>query len=427
LIYVIIAILKNTLAILFQLKESMVHAMQGLSQNKLRAMLSTLGITIGIFCIIMVLTMVDSLERNIQNSVDALGKDVLFVEKWPWEFSDNYKWWKYMNRPTPKLIELNQIKQRSELTDAAAMVIKVYGITLKYGNQAASNVVANGVSHEYERIKKLEFLSGRYFTEGDSRSGNHVVVIGYGIADNLFGNQQAVGKQVTIRGTKFNVIGVLEREGESLLGNSMDNTILIPLTTASRYVRLNSDYSNGQLQIKPKEGITVDMLEEEINVIMRNLRRLKPGQEQNFALNKTTLIAEPLKRIFGIVNLAGWVIGMFSMLVGGFGISNIMFVSVKERTAQIGIKKALGARSYVILVEFLFEAVMLCLAGGGIGMLMVAGCAMIAENVFDFSIYMSASIILTGVIVSVSIGVISGFLPARTAAALDPVEAMRAK
>lgn len=403
------------------------HAVHGLTQNKLRALLSTLGITIGIFCIIMVLTLVNSLERNIQQSVDDIGKDVLFIEKWPWEFSEDYKWWKYMNRPNPTLQEVAAYQQRSELAKAVALSTKLFGIVVKYENNSATGVQGNGVSHDFSLINKINLVEGRYFTENESRTGAHVVIIGHSIADNLFGNNSAFGKQVLIRGNKYQVIGVIEKEGESLIGNSKDNTFFIPINNAAKYVRVNSSSTNSQMQIKPKDGVPLEMLEEEAYVIMRSIRKLKPQQEENFALNKTTLIAEPLKRIFGIVNLAGWIIGLFAMLVGGFGISNIMFVSVKERTAQIGIKKALGAKTYTILIEFLFEAILLCIAGGLLGLLLVALCAKIAESSFDFSIYMSASNIITGLLVSIIVGVISGYAPARNAAKLDPVEAMRSK
>lgn len=412
---------------LFQIKESFVYAIHGINQNKTRAFLSTLGITIGIFCIIMVLTMVNSLERNIQDSVDGLGKDVLFIDKWPWEFKEDYQWWKYMNRPNPKLDEMELIAERSEFSEACAFLVRIFNITVKYENNSASSVTGNAVTHNYYRIKQLEFSKGRYFTESESRSGAYVVLIGNSIAENLFGINEPIDKEITIKGRRYKVVGVFTKEGESLLGNSMDNTVLLPLQNAAAYVRVNSDMANGQIQIKPKEGIGVDLLQEEINVLMRAARKLKPNQEQNYALNKTSLIAEPLKRIFSIVNIAGWFIGLFSIIVGGFGISNIMFVSVKERTNQIGIQKALGAKSYFILIEFLTEAVLLCLVGGFIGMLCVAGSAELAESVLDFNVYMSVRNILTGISVSVVIGVLSGFIPARTAARLDPVEAMRAK
>jgi putative ABC transport system permease protein len=414
-------------ALIFQVKESFVYAIHGINQNKTRAFLSTLGITIGIYCIIMVLTMVNSLERNIQDSVDGLGKDVLFVDKWPWEFSDDYQWWKYMNRPNPKLDEMEIISERSELADACAFLVRLFNVTIKYENNSASSVTGNGVTHDYYRIKPLEFEKGRYFTESESRSGAHVVLIGSAIAENLFGLGEPIDKEITIKGRKYKVIGVFAKEGESLLGNSMDNTVLLPLRNAAAYIRVNSDMANGQIQIKPKAGINVDLLQEEINVLMRAARKLKPNQEQNYALNKTSLIAEPLKRIFSIVNVAGWIIGLFSMMVGGFGISNIMFVSVKERTNQIGIQKALGAKSYFILIEFLTEAILLCLVGGFIGMLCVAGSAELAEKALDFNVYMSFRNIVTGIAVSVGIGVLSGFIPARTAARLNPVDAMRAK
>jgi putative ABC transport system permease protein len=401
-------------------------AVEALNKNKVRTFLSTLGITIGIFCIIMVLTMVDSLEKNVQQSVESLGKDVVFVDKWPWDFSSDYKWWKYMNRPNPKLNELRALQEKSEVAEAAAMVVSVGG-AVKYKSNSAQGVNINGVSHDYLTIRNFNFAYGRYFSESESKAGEHVCILGYAIADELFGNLYPIDKEVFVKGAKFKVIGVCEKEGESLLGNSNDNIMLIPLQTVASYIRINSDRTNAQIHVKAKSGLSLTMLEDELRGIMRGLRRLKPGQEENFALNKTTLIAEPLKAVFGVITFAGWIIGGFAMLVGGFGIANIMFVSVKERTNQIGIQKALGAKNYFILIEFLFESVMLCMAGGAIGISLVWIISYWVANSIDFPIALGIGNILTGFTVSVVIGLLSGFIPALSAARLDPVVAIRAK
>jgi putative ABC transport system permease protein len=420
-------VVKSYVVVFNQVFESASFAIEALRNNKLRTILSTLGITIGIFCIIMVLTMVDSLERNVQSSVESLGKDVVFVDKWPWTFGPDYKWWKYINRPNPKLSELKTVSEKATLSDASALVVTLGNVTVKYESNSATNINVLGVSHEYDRIRSFNMLEGRYFTDNESRNGLPVAVIGYTIAETLFPTTSAFDHMVTLKGRKYKVIGVTTKEGESMIGNSMDNIVLVPAQNVAQFVRINSDRTNAQLQVKAREGIALEQMEEEINGIMRSVRKLKPGEEQNFALNKTTLIAEPIKQVFSVITFAGWLIGGFAMLVGGFGIANIMFVSVKERTNQIGIQKSLGAKNYFILIEFLVEAVVLCLVGGVLGILMVWSLTLLVSSTFDFKIALSATNIITGVSVSLVIGLVSGFVPAYSASKLDPVVAIRAK
>ncbi len=418
---------KATAIILNQVLESSYFAVEALRTNKLRTFLSTLGITIGIFCIIMVLTMVESLERNVQASVESLGKDVVFVDKWPWTFGPDYKWWKYMNRPNPKQAELKTLTEKLNLADASALVVTVGNATIKYESNSATGINLVGVSHEYDKIRSFNLSDGRYFTENESRNGLPVAVIGYAIAESLFPNGGGLDKTVSIKGRKYKVIGIVTKEGESMLGNSMDNMALLPSQNVAQFVRVNSNQSNTQIQVKAKTGIPLSQLEEELMGIMRGLRKLKPGEEENFALNKTTLIAEPVKQVFSVITFAGWIIGGFAILVGGFGIANIMFVSVKERTNQIGIQKSLGAKNYFILIEFLTEAIVLCLVGGACGILLVWMLTALVSSSFDFEIALSIGNITTGFVVSITIGLISGFIPAYSASKLDPVVAIRAK
>lgn len=419
--------IKRILVIIDQILKSISFAFEALRNNKVRTFLSTLGITIGIFCIIMVLTMVDSLQKNVESSVESLGKDVVFIDKWPWDFSGDYKWWKYMNRPNPKISELRNVKEKVTLSDASAMVVTLGGSTVKYGSNSAEGVNILGVSYEYDKVRNFDFYAGRYFTDGESKNGAMVSIIGYSIASSLFPNLNPLDKEVILKGRKFRIIGVTQKEGESLLGNSLDNNMIIPVQTVANYVRINSDRANAQIQVKAKSGIPLEMMEDEVRGVMRSERKLNPGQEQNFALNKTTLISEPLKAVFSVITFAGWIIGGFAMLVGGFGIANIMFVSVKERTNQIGIQKALGAKNYFILIEFLVEAIILCLVGGAVGIAMVWGISYIVTSSISFNISLSLTNILTGITVSVVIGIISGFIPAYTASQLDPVTAIRSK
>ena len=410
-----------------QITESTIFAFQALKGNKVRTLLSTLGITIGIFSIIMVLALVDSLERNVKKSIDTLGKDAIIVDKWPWDFSGDYKWWKFMNRPNPTLNELKQIELNSQLAEAACLVATMGGATVEYGSNSATGVSVSGVTHDYYRVKNFNIIDGRYFTETETNNGLPVVVLGYGLADNLFPNGNAVGKEIVVKKNKYRIVGVIEKQGESLFGNQFDNLVIVPVKCLANYIRLNSNRNQTTIEVKTKAGVSPDLLEEELRGIMRAQRKLRPGQEENFALNKTSLFDAPLKATFKAVTIAGWIIGGFAMLVGGFGIANIMFVSVKERTNQIGIKKSLGARSYFILIEFLVEAVVLCLAGGAVGVSVVALSVFAVQHFFDFEVVLSIPNIFIGFGTAAAVGILAGLIPAVSAAKLDPVTAMRAK
>jgi putative ABC transport system permease protein len=419
--------MKQLRIIVNQITESTIFAFQALKGNKVRTILSTLGITIGIFSIIMVLALVDSLERNVKKSIDTLGKDAIIVDKWPWDFSGDYKWWKFMNRPNPTLNELKQIELNSQLSEAACLVATVGGATVEYGSNSATGVSISGVTYDYYRVKNFNIINGRYFTESETNNGLPVVVMGYGLANNLFPNGNAVGKEIVVKKNKYRVVGVIEKQGESLFGNQFDNLVIVPVKCLANYIRLNSNRNQTTIEVKTKAGVSPGLLEEELRGIMRAQRKLRPGQEENFALNKTSLFDAPLKATFKAVTIAGWIIGGFAMLVGGFGIANIMFVSVKERTNQIGIKKSLGARSYFILIEFLVEAVVLCLAGGAVGVSIVGLSVFAVQYFFDFEVVLSIPNILTGFGTSALVGIMAGLIPAVSAAKLDPVTAMRAK
>ncbi len=410
-----------------QVVESTQFAFEALRGNRVRTFLSTLGITIGIFSIIMVLALVDSLEKNVKKSIETLGKDAIIIDKWPWDFSGDYKWWKFMNRPNTTLSELKAIKENATLAEAACMVTGLSGVNIEYGSNNATGVTVNGVTQEYYQVKNFNITEGRYFVENESNTGTPVAVIGFLLAQNLFPNGNAIGKEIVIKKNKYRVIGVIEKQGESLFGNQFDNLVLMPIKCLAQYVRINSNRANSTIEVKVKPNVPVDLLEEELRGIMRAMRKLRPGQEENFALNKTSLFDAPLKATFKAITIAGWIIGGLAMLVGGFGIANIMFVSVKERTNQIGIKKSLGAKNYFILIEFLVEAIVLCLAGGAIGIGVVGLIVALANYGFGFEVVLSLKNILTGFLTSASVGILAGLIPAVSAANLDPVVAIRAK
>lgn len=409
------------------LKESVFFAWHSLTSNKLRTFLSLLGITIGIFAIIIVFTIVDSLENNIRGSIQSLGDNVVFVQKWPWTFGPDYPWWKYINRPVPKYEELFDIQKRSKTAEAVAFRIGGRR-TLKYKSNIVQNAIVAGCSYDYYKIKSFEIAEGRYFTENEVNAGYPVAILGSKIAEGLFpNNPDPIGQEIKIAGKKAFVIGLFKKEGESMLGNSTDKLVLIPFNFARFILDVNSENSDPFVAVKAKPGITNAQMIDELTGIMRSVRSLKPLSDDNFALNETNLISKNFDILFDVIGIAGWIIGGFSILVGGFGIANIMFVSVKERTHIIGIQKSLGAKNYFILLQFLCESVFLSLIGGVIGLLLTFIITFFAKDAIDMEITLSKSNIILGITISVLIGIISGFVPAYSASQLDPVDAIRSK
>ena len=406
------------------LKESLIFAIDSLIVNKLRTILSLLGITIGIFAMVSVFTMVDSLENNIRNSISSLGDNVIYVAKMPWDFDPNQAWWDYIRRPQPDLDEFKMLKKQLQNAESIAMVLGG-STTIKYENNSIQSVESNGVTAEYNDIWNLSIERGRYITELESNSGRPVSVIGADIATTLFGNGNPIGKKIKVKGRKVEVIGVMEKEGESMMGPSNDRKILMPLQFARNFYNLRSRNSGAVIMVKAKSG-AIDALTDELTGIMRSLRKLKPKIGDNFALNKMSMISQGFDQIFGVINISGFVIGLFSILVGGFSIANIMFVSVKERTSLIGIQKSLGAKNFFILFQFLFESVFLCLIGGAVGLLLIFLGTLVMTYVANFPTTLGLNNILLGFGLSACIGIIAGIIPSYKASRLDPVEAIRA-
>ncbi|HOI88222.1 MAG TPA: ABC transporter permease [Lentimicrobium sp.] len=417
--------MKRTLVYIRLLRESYLFALNAIVVNKVRTLLSLLGITIGIFSIISVFTVFDSVERNIRDSINSLGSNVLYVQKWPWAFGGaDYPWWKYMRRPEPRMAELTEIQRRSMASEASAYMVGM-NRTVKYGSAAVENATVLGVSHDYHEVSPIELNTGRYFTMDESAGGRPVAIIGSEIVSVLFGNTDPVGFRIKIFGQKLEVIGVLKKEGNATFGNSNDDQVLIPVNFARNFIDLRGDNIGAAIMIRARQGVSNDELRDELTGIMRSIRKLKPGVEDDFAINETSVISQGFDSVFRVIAMVGWIIGGFSLLVGGFGIANIMFVSVKERTTQIGIQKAMGARNYFILLQFLFESVFLSVIGGVLGLLIILVITMGISSLFDMNLVLTAGNIILGIGVSAFIGLASGFLPAWSASRLDPVEAMR--
>ena len=406
-------------------RESFLFAYDALRQNKLRTLLSLLGVTIGIFTIIAVFSAVDTLRDNLQKSVNKLGSNSVYVEKWPWIGDENFPWWKYMQRPVSNLRDFRELQERSQTAEAISYEISVSNRTIKYKSNTIDGADLYAVTQDHNKTWNFDFSEGRYFTDIESRTGAAVSIIGADIAENLFPNLDPVGKQIKVMGKYVTIIGVFAKEGKDMLGLSSDKQVLIPLNFARSIVDVQNQNYNPSIVVKGKDGIPVDEVEGELKGLMRSIRSLSPGEDDNFSLNKVSLLSNQLDIMFAVLNTAGFFIGIFSILVGGFGIANIMFVSVKERTNIIGIQKSLGAKNYFIMLQFLIESIILCLMGGLIGLLLVYGGTFLVKWLADMTIVLYLKNVIVGIGTSVTIGIISGIIPAYSASKLDPVEAIR--
>jgi putative ABC transport system permease protein len=406
------------------IKESAFFALASILANKMRTLLTLLGITIGIFSIISVFSVVDSLERQIRNSIESLGNNVVYIQKWPWQFGGDFQWWQYANRPDPHTRELDELARRTQVVEALAFMAST-SRNVDYQGTAIERASILGVSADYERVRVIELESGRFFSFAESTAGRNVAVIGSDVAQNLFMDTDPIGKNIKLFGRNVQVIGVFQKEGMGGFGAFHDDAVVIPLGFLNQFIDVNDGRYGPMIMARAYPGISNEEMIDDLTGAMRAIRRIRPLADDNFALNETSLISQGFDGLFAIITMAGWVIGGFSILVGGFGIANIMFVSVRERTSIIGIQKALGAKNYFILWQFLFEAVLLSLLGGAIGLMLVwAGTALVA-SLFAVDFSLTAANILLGLNVSAIIGLVSGFVPAWSASRLDPVEAIR--
>lgn len=406
------------------LKESFGFAMNALRSNKLRTLLSLLGVTIGIFSIIAVLAAVDSLDRKISKDLSSLDKNTIYLLKFSFGPSDIPQW-KREQFPNVKYTEYVYLKGVMTHTEQLGYQIFTKGESIKYESNTVSDVNIVPVSHEFIDIQGLEFEKGRFYNESEANSGSSVIVLGNEIAKSLFEDAEPIGKNVRLYGQRFTVIGVLKKQGSSMFGDSDDSSAFIPVNFVRRLYGDNNPNLTNVIIFKPERGVDMEEYKSEISQKLRNFRGLKAGEIDNFFINVFGGFLDLIDGIIEKMNVVGWIISGFSLLVGGFGIANIMFVSVKERTNLIGIQKSLGAKNRFILFQFLFEAIILSVLGGVIGLFMVWGIALILTNALDFEFVLSLGNILLGTGLAAVIGLISGILPAMAASKLDPVEAIR--
>lgn len=399
-------------------------ALQELWKNKLRTFLSLFGVTIGIFCIISVLATVNSLELNIKSEIKALGSNTIYIDKWEWGGGPDYPWWKYVNRPSPQIDELPEIKQRTATAERIAFVLNTTSSADAEEN-SLSNVILYGVTEEFNGIQPVEIQYGRYITDAEFGLGSNTVVIGTEIAEKLFGDaQRAVGKQITTKGKKLTIVGVVKKQGATIVGGwQFDKSIIIPYRFARNI--MNEKQSNPLIMVKGKENLSSKAVKDELQSVMRSIHKLKPTQEDDFALNDINDVSDSMNSAFASINIGGWAIGALSFIVGIFGVANIMFVTVKERTSQIGLKKAIGAKNSVILAEFLLESAFLCIIGGLVGLVLVFILTKIVTAALHFPVFLSATIILLALFICIAAGILAGIIPALQASRMNPVVAIR--
>ena len=408
--------------------ESINQAMSSLLANKLRSFLSLIGITIGIFCIISIKSAVDSLQQNVMSGLSELGSGTVYIEKFPWndgDWENNY--FKYIKRPDPDLDDFEVVKRKSKLADKVSYSVFSGGKTIKYKSNSLADAFIKGSSFDFQSIQNLEFVKGRHFTLSEHSSGSNKVILGNECAKALFQNLDPIGKEIKLAGQNYTVIGVLKEEGDNEFNfMNFDDVIWVSLTNARRFLNIKDGKGVGEsLVVKGKQGVDNEELKAELTGILRPHRGLKPREKDNFSLMELSSLNAVLEGIFGTLNAVGFVIGIFALIVGMFSVANIMFVSVKERTNIIGIKKAIGAQRGIILLEFLVEAIVLCLIGGLIGLAFSYLMILFISNVLDFAMIMTLRNAITGIVISILVGIISGIIPAFLAARLDPVVAIR--
>ena len=405
-------------------RESFLFALGSVTVNKLRTFLSLFGITIGIVSIISVFTVFDWMEGSIRESIASLGDNTIYVEKWPWTPDANIKWWDMIKWPPPSVDDYDALTRRSSSANAVCFTVNSSEPVKFRGNLIDGSWIM-AATHDFENVRSFEIEKGRYFTQSESGGGKPVAIIGAVVAEKLFEKINPVGKEISIDKYKAQVIGVFKKEGKGgISDNGMDEGILVPLDFSRQFVNFRNPFLNSQIMIRGKDGVSVQQLTDEVIMTLRAARRIGPGEDNNFSINQASQITSTLEPVFNGINIAGWIIGGFSILVGGFGIANILFVSVRERTSIIGIQMALGAKRRWILQQFLTESVLLSVTGGIFGLIIVFIGTLFVNYFFTLGMYLTAGNIILAIAISATIGIFAGFAPASAASRMNPVEAI---
>jgi putative ABC transport system permease protein len=406
-------------------KEGFLFAISSIMVNKFRTFLSLFGITIGIVSIISVFTVLDWMEKSVRDTIASMGDNVVYVEKWPWSFNNpNLAWWDMIKWPPIAMDDYNAILNKSTKSESACLTV-YQSEPVKYKKNVAPEATVAATTPEFKDIRTFEIDKGRYFSQFEAASGKNVAIIGSEVAKNLFAEADPIGKVITIAGFKTTVIGVIKKEGKGGIADSgMDEITIIPVNFGKTFINFRNRFVESQLMVKAKPGINISELSDETTMILRASRRLQPEAISTFSVNQASMITQGFNSVFAGINLAGWFISGLAIIVGGFGIANIMFVSVRERTNQIGIQKALGAKRPFILMQFLTESVLLSIIGGVVGLILVFIGTLFINYLYDLNMYLTSGNIIMAIVISGVIGIIAGYAPAWSAAKMDPVEAI---
>jgi putative ABC transport system permease protein len=405
---------------LFEFKEGLLIAMRAIRANKIRSALTMLGIIIGVTVVVLMSTAIKGIDNSFQKGISALGSDVLYIDKWAW-FS-NVEWWKMRNRRNIEMEEYEKFKRAAKLPLAVAPTISTRQ-TVKFEDRRVENVFLHGSNVDYVKTTNFTFDQGRFYSEVESNSSRQVAILGSEIATELFPRGDAIDKTVKIGSKNFKVIGVLIEQGSFMLGPwNPDNRVYVPIGTIFKNFRL-MHRSTVTIDVRAKSPALVEDTKIEAEGIMRKIRGLKYDEPNDFSINQQDALVDSYNSVVGVIQIAGLFITGLSLFVGAIGIMNIMFVSVRERTREIGIRKAIGAKRRTILAQFLLEASTICLVGGLIGLLLAVLLSMMVNQFIPTSVQVDAVIIAIGV--SLITGILSGIAPAYTAAKMDPVDALR--
>jgi putative ABC transport system permease protein len=410
----------------FELVESFRIAAQQIGANRTRSMLTALGVIMGIIAVTLMGTAVRGIDIGFEHSMGGFGDDVLYVEQFPWDTGDDYGLFK--GRPDIKLVYANQLNQYIDRNPSSLLQLAVPApATIEmatYGKREVSNIYLTGTTNEYSLLAATDCEKGRFLNESESRGGRNVCVIGLDVADGLFTDQDPIGKIIKVRDQEYQVIGVFARQGSFLGLFSWDSKIVIPLSSYIKFFKSNQE--NASIRVKIKDKTRAEDAKEELRGVIRRIRGLLPEQADNFAINEQKLLRATIEPIKAGLAIAGLFVTGLALFVGAIGIMNITFVSVKERTREIGTRKALGARRRTILLQFLIEAISICLVGGSAGLIIAFGLFNLIASAFPkFPMQFSPVLILVAMVISVITGIVSGFAPAWQASRLNPVEALR--
>ena len=410
---------------IFELTEAFRIAFQVIRAHKMRSVLTALGVIIGIIAVTLMGSAISGIQVGFDRSLAVIGDDLLYVEKWPWHNVDD--WWNYRNRRRMEVQYAADLNRIIADTPNSQLIVAVPTLqsnrSVKYGENEVTNVFTQGTTYDFLQTSTSTFSQGRFFTEMEAHAGRNVVVLGYDVAEALFPNQSALGKTVMIGGSPFRVVGVWSKMGTFLGLFSLDSNATVPLQAFEKMFSSRLDTS---IRVKVKDKNRMDAAADELTGDMRRVRGLRPEQKDDFSINQQEALRSTLGPIKAGIATAGLFVTGLALFVGAIGIMNITYVSVKERTREIGTRKAIGARRRSILLQFLVEAVSICLLGGAVGFgLSWLMSISVAAAFPSFPMRFSLGLVMTGLIVSMVTGVLSGFAPALSASKLDPIEALR--